>query len=170
MPCRNDMIRTQMICLFRYGHISWTLGNRVFIAGGLLPSQKRPISVTCLNQELNSIIWIKDLLKMNNSVFSACDVINDFCYIFGGRGSPYDPSDNFMKIDCDGNTLDTSQVPWTMDWRKNGQNTLFWSFPTFLLHDWSYDFVLKVSRLIFQWETKVTLGIFYAKPYFKHFI
>ena len=50
----------------RYGHISWTLGNRVFIAGGLLPSQKRPMSVTCLNQELNSIIWTKDLLKMNN--------------------------------------------------------------------------------------------------------
>ena len=93
-----------MIYLLRYGHISWTLGSRVFIAGGLLPSQKRPISVTCLNQELNSIIWIKDLLKTNNSVFSACDVLNDFCYIFGGRGSPFDPSDVFMKIDCDGNT------------------------------------------------------------------
>ena len=62
------------------------------------------MSVTCLNQELNSIIWTKDLLKMNNTVFSACDVLKDFCYIFGGRGSPFDPSDAFMKIDCDGNT------------------------------------------------------------------
>ena len=97
----------------RYGHISWTLGNRVFIAGGLLPSQKRPMSVTCLNQELNSIIWTKDLLKMNNSVFSACDVLKDFCYIFGGRGSPFNPSDAFMKIDCDGNTTEVMETKTT---------------------------------------------------------
>ena len=44
------------------------------------------------------------MLEVNNLLFSACEVLNDSCYIFGGRGSPHDPSDTFIKIDFDGLT------------------------------------------------------------------
>ena len=37
---------------FRYGHISWSLGNRVFIGGGLLPSQSRSSSISCAGKNL----------------------------------------------------------------------------------------------------------------------
>ena len=46
----------------------------------------------------------------------------------------------------------------------------YFSFPTFQWYDLSYDFILKFSKLIFQWETKFSLGILCSKPYFKHFI
>ena len=40
------------LAFFRYGHISWSLGNRVYIGGGLLPSQSRSSSVSCAGKNL----------------------------------------------------------------------------------------------------------------------
>ena len=45
----------------------------------------------------------------------------------------------------------------------------FW-FSHFWWYDLSHDFILKIPRLIFHWETKVTLCILCSKPYCRHFI
>ena len=52
----------------------------------------------------------------------------------------------------------------TSNFLLNGQNTLSKGFPSFWWYDWSYDFILKFSKLIFQWETKFSLGILCSKP------
>ena len=51
--------------------------------------------------DTKDIIWTKEL-KINGLVFSACDVFNDHCYIFGGRGSPFDANNNFFEINSEG--------------------------------------------------------------------
>ena len=38
------------------------------------------------------------------------------------------------------------------------------TFSTFWWYVWLYDFILKFSWLIFEWETKFSLGILWPKP------
>ena len=84
------------MCYYRYGHISYIIGDRVFIAGGMLPSQKRSVSLTCLNLELSSILWTKEL-DTGSLVLSACEVLNEVCYIFGGKFSEIARVSYFFK-------------------------------------------------------------------------
>ena len=85
------------------------------------------------------------------------------------------------KEDCTG-----PQFPSAIGWRKKSNsynlkttiwvshkdylNPYFKSFPTFWWYDLSYDFILKFSKLILQWETNFSLCILCSKPYLKHFI
>ena len=47
---------------------------------------------------------------------------------------------------------------------------VFFLFFTFWWYELSYDFILKFSRLISQWETKFILVMLCSKPFFKHYI
>ena len=59
----------------------------------------------------------------------------------------------FKWVRADFLLVNVPQFPWPMSW-----------------YYWSYDYILNFFRLIFQCETKVTLGILCSSRYFKHII